>query len=68
MRQMLRYRVRYFTDGLALGSREFMETVFRRYRGQFGEKRREGARALRHGDWGGLCVLRDLRVEVISSA
>ena len=65
---LLRCRVRYFTDGLALGSRGFLNEVFERYRGQFGKKRREGAQAMRYGEWGGLCTLRDLRVEVVSRA
>ena len=63
---LLRCRVRYFTDGLALGSRGFLNEVFERYRGQFGKNRREGAQAMRYGDWGGLCTLRDLRVDVVS--
>ncbi|MCF7731410.1 MAG: transposase, partial [Akkermansiaceae bacterium] len=29
MRQMLRYRVRYFTDGVAIGSRGFVDGVFK---------------------------------------
>ena len=68
MEAVLRCRVRYFADGLALGSRGFLEGVFERYRGQFGKRRRDGARAMRYGEWGGLCTLRDLRVEVISRA
>ena len=63
---LLRCRVRYFTDGLALGSRGFLNEVFERYRGQFGKNRCEGAQAMRYGEWGGLCTLRDLRVEVVS--
>ena len=63
--ELLRCRVRYFSDGLALGSREFLETVFQRYRTQFGARRSTGARPLRFGNWGGLCALRDLRLRPV---
>jgi len=63
---LLRCRVRYFTDGVVLGSREFVESVFARHRDLFGPKRRTGARRLRHGDWGGLCTVRDLRLAAVS--
>ena len=45
--RMLRYRVRYFTDGAVLGSREFVDGVFRSCRDRFGGKRKSGARKLR---------------------
>jgi REP element-mobilizing transposase RayT len=47
MRKMLHCRVRYFTDGAVLGSREFVDGVFRACRDRFGDKRRSGARKLR---------------------
>ena len=47
MGKMLRCRVRYFTDGAVLGSREFVDGVFRACRERFGEKRKSGARKLR---------------------
>jgi REP element-mobilizing transposase RayT len=61
----LNTRVRYFTAGVAIGSRAFCEEQFQRYRQAFGPKRKTGARPWRHGDWGGLCGLRDLRRNVI---
>lgn len=64
--ELLRCRVRYFTDGVVLGNREFVESVFARHRHLFGPKRRTGARKLRYGDWGGLCTVRDLRLAAIS--
>jgi putative transposase len=45
--KMLRYRVRYFTDGAVLGSRAFVDEVFRTCRDRFGPKRKDGARKLR---------------------
>lgn len=64
-RALLLTRVRYFTDGLAIGSRSFCEELFHRYRNEFGPKRQSGARPWRHGEWDGLCGLRDLRKDVI---
>ncbi|MBN1671577.1 MAG: transposase [Kiritimatiellae bacterium] len=64
--ELLRCRVRYFTDRVVLGSREFVNAVDRRNRAQFGRKREDGARAMRGGDWGALCTMRELRLEVIS--
>ena len=66
LHEVLRCRVRYFSDGLALGSQAFLEGIFQRYRGHFGPKRTSGARAMRFGDWGGLCTLRDLRLQPVS--
>jgi len=63
LEEALRCRARYFTDGLALGSRGFAEQVFRAERGRFGPRRRSGARPLKGADWGGLACLRDLRKE-----
>ncbi len=60
-------RIRYFTASLVIGSRTFCEEQFRRYRQAFGPKRRTGARPSRHGNWSGLCGLRDLRRNVIGA-
>jgi REP element-mobilizing transposase RayT len=64
---VIRVRVRYFSDGLVLGSREFVEGVFTANRERFGERRRTGARRMRgvaSGEDEALNVLRDLRVRV----
>lgn len=63
---LLRCRVRYFSDGLALGSRMFVEGVFRDFRDQFSPARRTGARAMKHGDWRGLFTARNLRLRPVS--
>lgn len=66
LRQVIRLRVRYFTDGGVLGSAAFVDSVFERHRERFGLKRKTGARRMREADWEGLCVLRDLRRDRIS--
>lgn len=65
--ELLRCRVRYFSDGVVLGSREYVESVFASHREQFGVKRTTGARRMRYGEWEGLCTMRDLRQTVISA-
>jgi len=60
----VRCRVRYFCDGAALGSRGFVEEVFRHYRDRFGPKRKDGARAMRGLAGGGLFALRDLQLRL----
>ena len=67
MSRMLRCRVRYFTDGVVIGSREFVNEVFMQARGRFGPKRKDGARAMRGSGSaakGVLWSVRDLRVRV----
>ena len=64
MAKMLHCRVRYFTDGAVIGSKEFVNEAFARSRERFGPKRKTGARRLK-GDSepasGVLWSLRDLR-------
>jgi putative transposase len=64
--QVLRCRVRYFTDGAVLGSKAYVEDVFHRHRERFGEKRKTGARKMAGCQWGDLCTVRRLRLEVIT--
>ena len=62
--KMLRFRVRYFTDGAVIGSRAFVDEVFARCRDRFGERRKDGARKLRGSGAaaaGRLWSVRDLR-------
>jgi len=44
--ELVRLRVRYFTDGVILGSREFVEGVFEAQRNQFSPTRKHGARRI----------------------
>ena len=53
---------------VVLGSEAFVNQVFERNRAKFGKTRQSGARVMREADWNGLCVLRDLRKEVMISA
>jgi putative transposase len=62
--EYLRCRVRYFSDGAVLGSRDYVEGEFRRSRDRFGPKRRSGAREMKGLDEGGLYTVRALRVGV----
>ena len=58
--EMLRHRVRHFTRGLALGSRDWVEHVFESHRENFGARRRTGARRLSKAA-SELFALRDLK-------
>jgi hypothetical protein len=62
---LLRCRVRYFTDGLVLGTKSYVDGVFEAYRGQFGPKRTSGARALREDAQGSLFTARQLAVRAV---
>jgi len=64
LNEILRCRVRYFTDGVILGSRVFVEDQYRKRRGFFSEKRETGARPMKGAEYGGLCTIRQLRVDV----
>ena len=62
--ELIRLRVRYFSDGLVLGSKEFVESVFQENRDHFGPKRKSGARRLSECD-GELFSLRQLRLQAV---
>ncbi len=47
MAKLLRCRIRYFTDGAVIGSKEFVNEVFTNSRERFGAKRKDGARKMR---------------------
>lgn len=55
---LLHQRVRHFTQGLALGSKAWIETVFDSNRDHFGPRRKDGARRLKGAE---LFALRCLR-------
>ncbi|MFT4548407.1 MAG: putative transposase [Verrucomicrobiales bacterium] len=64
--QLLRCRLRYFSDGFAIGSEGFIEKVFQAFRPAFSEARLTGARTMSGGAWGELRVARKLRVNPVS--
>ena len=67
MAKMLRCRVRYFTDGAVIGSKEFVNEAFAAARERFTEQRKDGARRMRGSGApaaGVLWSLRDLRVKI----
>jgi hypothetical protein len=61
MAKMLRCRVRYFTDGAVIGSKEFVNEAFASARERFGPKRKDGARKLKGGSAPASAVLWSLR-------
>jgi REP element-mobilizing transposase RayT len=63
--QLLRCRVRYFSDGLVIGSRGFVEWFFKAQRETFSERRRTGARKMKGGEWGDVRSARALGVDAI---
>jgi len=63
--QLLQCRVRYFTQGVAIGAKPFVDGVFQENRSLFGSTRKSGARPMRLGEWNGLCSLRNLRQNVV---
>jgi hypothetical protein len=63
--QVLRLRVRHMSDGVALGTRAFVNEVFTLHREKFGAKRKDGARPIRALASIGLMALRDLRVRAL---
>lgn len=64
-KEVIHCRVRYFTHGAVLGRAAYVDEIFRANRQHFGAKRTSGARKMTGANWCGLCVLRDLRKEVI---
>ena len=62
--ELVRLRVRYFTDGVVLGSKEFVEGIFEAQRERFSPKRRQGARRIMESD-SHFYTLRQLRVSPV---
>jgi hypothetical protein len=65
--QMLRWKVRYFTDGAVIGSRAFVDGLFEQCRERFGAKRKTGARRMRGNGLAATGLLwsaRDLRKNI----
>lgn len=63
--QVLRLPVRHMSDGVILGSKDFVNEMFARHRDRFSAGRKDGARPIRGVPLPGICVMRDLRVNAI---
>jgi len=59
--EALRCRVRYFTDGMILGSSEYLKELHSRHRDWFSEKRKARFALMKGSDWGDLRTVRNLR-------
>ena len=66
LQQALHCRIRYFTDGLVLGSQTYVDDAFERYRDRFSPKRESGARPFNGIDLGDLCTARRLRLNTLA--
>ena len=64
--ELMRIRVRYFSDGMVLGSKAFIEFVFLEHRGLFGLRRLSAGTALSGEVWGELHTMRNLKKSVYS--
>ena len=67
MTSMLRCRIRYFTDGAVIGSKELVNEAFAEARERFGPIRKDGARAMKgsgSGAKGVLWSVRDLQAGI----
>jgi putative transposase len=66
--EVLHCRVRYFSDGMILGSRVFVDEMFLRHRDNFGAERRTGARTMCGARWKGLFAARRLQLAPVEPA
>ncbi|MDI1314272.1 transposase [Prosthecobacter sp.] len=62
--ELVRHRVRYFSDGVVLGSQEFVEGIFEAQRDKFSPRRKEGAKQIEESD-APFYALRRLRVSPV---
>jgi putative transposase len=66
--QALRCRVRYFSDGLILGSRTYVDDAFHRHRDRFGQERKSGARRMKEIACGDLFTARRLQLAPVTAS
>ena len=60
--ELLHCKVRYFSDGVIIGSKSFVEKMFNEHNGEFSSLRRKrGVNRMKNGEWGGLCIAGELR-------
>lgn len=65
---VLRKRVRYFSEGAALGSRAFLEGLGQRWNEQCGRHRTRHAHKMAVGDWGELRAYRNLKKRPVADS
>jgi len=68
--EALRCKMRYFSDGLVFGTKDFLNDLFKETKELFGEKRKSGARPIREVGWKGeanqaLYSMRALRKDAV---
>jgi len=59
--EVLRLRIRHLNDGVAFGSKPYVERIYERFRDRFSPKRKRGARSLKRLQLGDMATLRELR-------
>lgn len=64
LHEMLLYKIRYFTDGMALGKKSFIEDIFKTHAEHFPQNRQTHGKKLQGKPWDGFTSLRDLRKAV----
>jgi len=66
--EALHCKVRYFSDGVVIGGKAFVDKILKERSDIFtGKRRARGAKEMKFGVWGGLCAARELRVRVIKA-
>ena len=65
MTEVLRCRVRYFSDGMVLGSTAYLKDLQESHQDWFGPKRKTCGARMRGADWGELRVMRNLQLKPI---
>ncbi|WP_081891441.1 transposase [Verrucomicrobium sp. BvORR106] len=68
LQETLRCKVTYFTRGVALGSRSYLEGLFESQRQHLDARRKRGARPMRGGSFAGLFTFRAPRQGLVPSA
>ncbi|NBB80878.1 MAG: hypothetical protein GVY36_15750 [Verrucomicrobia bacterium] len=64
--EALRMRIRYFSAGTALGSKDFLDALSAKWNAQFGTRRTRSAHRMRGAAWGELRSYRDLKREPVA--
>ena len=65
--EVLHCKVRYFSDGCAIGSADFIKKVLQNHTELFGSQRRcGGPQPMKYSDWGDLSVAKRLRKDIVA--